>query len=200
MRFGGPIPFAANLQDSALPAGEDEDSAVTRETPMDEAAFRDFYEETAPRLRGYLRRTCGNPALADDLAQETFYRFLRARLPRGDGRQLRAYLYRIASSLVVDHWRQIERERRRNLAMPEESAPERNEDTDAMRVFHRLKPRDQTLLWLAYVEGFDHAEIASAVNVREKSVRVLLFRARKRLEEALRADGAGPAVDQGSRQ
>ena len=52
---------------------------------------------------------------------------------------------------------------------------------DEMRMFERLKMREQTLLWMAYVEGFDHREIAAALQLKEKSVRVLLFRARKKL-------------------
>jgi hypothetical protein len=48
-------------------------------------------------------------------------------------------------------------------------------------MFHmpvRLKPAERALLWLAYVEGFDHSEIAAA-GIRSKSIRVLLFRARQ---------------------
>jgi DNA-directed RNA polymerase specialized sigma24 family protein len=48
------------------------------------------------------------------------------------------------------------------------------------------------LLWLAYVEGFDHREIAAAKGVAEKSVRVLLFRARKALAAILSRAGLGP--------
>ena len=45
---------------------------------MKEAAFCAFYQSTAPALQGYIRKTCGNPALSEDVLQETFYRFLRA--------------------------------------------------------------------------------------------------------------------------
>jgi DNA-directed RNA polymerase specialized sigma24 family protein len=44
------------------------------------------------------------------------------------------------------------------------------------------------------VEGCDHREIASAVGVKEKSVRVLLFRARKALSNLLQRAGFGPEV------
>jgi RNA polymerase sigma-70 factor (ECF subfamily) len=60
------------------------------------------------------------------------------------------------------------------------------------RLFAQLKPQQQALLWLAYVEGFDHGEIASALGVRESSVRVLLYRARKRMAGILRTHGFGP--------
>jgi len=64
-------------------------------------------------------------------------------------------------------------------------------DSDALRLFRRLKPQEQLLLWLAYVEGFEHREIAAALGVGEKSVRVLLFRARKKLGHALESAGLG---------
>ena len=63
---------------------------------------------------------------------------------------------------------------------------------DALRLFHKLKPQEQNLLWLAYVEGFSHGEISSALELNEKSVRVLLFRARQRLAALLRKENLGP--------
>ncbi len=47
--------------------------------PIGEAAFQILYRRTAPGLRSYIRRICGDIDLADDIFQETFYRFLRAR-------------------------------------------------------------------------------------------------------------------------
>ena len=48
-----------------------------------------------------------------------------------------------------------------------------------------LEPRQRALLWLAYAEGFEHREIAEMLGLRQNSVRVLLFRARKKLAETL---------------
>jgi RNA polymerase sigma-70 factor, ECF subfamily len=58
---------------------------------------------------------------------------------------------------------------------------------DMIRVFRQLKPQQRQMMWLAYVEGADHREIASALGVREGSVRVLLHRARRKLAALLRA-------------
>lgn len=197
MRLSDPIAFAPEFPGEDSPAAREASGAAALGSLMNEAAFCALYRDTAPGLRGYLRRACGNATLADDLLQETFYRFLRAKLPRGERPQLKAYLYRIAASVLADHGRRIQRERRWGLdffatrsGTRAEPRTEPKQETDAIRLFRRLKLQDQTLLWLAYVEEFEHGEIAAALNVREKSVRVLLYRARRRLEKALRLAGS----------
>ena len=164
---------------------------------MDEATFHAFYRETAPRLWSYIRREAGDAALADDILQETFYRFLRANLPVLEQRQMKAYLYRTATSLLSDHWRRLKREQRWSLkTLLRKQAPENlGLGEDMTRMFQQLKPQERSLLWLAYVEGFDHQEIGAALKLKENSVRVLLFRARKKLAGFLTEKGFGPEVD-----
>lgn len=161
---------------------------------MDEAAFQAFYRETASKLAGYIRRAANDAALADDIFQEAFLRFLRTCPPGLDERQKRAYLYRTATSLLVDHWRRAKRERLWSLLTPfKEGVLDQSEiGPDMKQMFAMLKPQEQALLWMAYVEGFDHREIAAALELREKSVRVLLFRARKKMAGILTTEGFGP--------
>jgi len=178
-----------------LPAWVSAAEASSRPQPMDEAAFRVFYADAAPVLWAYIRRASGDAALADDILQEAFLRFLRADLPAMQSVQMKAYLYRTAKSLLTDHWRRLKRERRWNLANwfgGGEPAARAESAGDAMDLFAQLKPQEQSLLWLAYVEGFDHREVASALQLRERSVRVLLFRARKRLAALLGKQGICP--------
>jgi RNA polymerase sigma-70 factor (ECF subfamily) len=211
MRLSVSLEFAAAGEDSAaqdLTAAES--PAAAR---MDAAAFQVFYAKTAPGLRGYIRRASGNEALADDILQESYLRFLRADLfqfkdaqfkdaqfrdarfndvTRSDA-PLKTYLYKIASSLLVDHWRRLKRERRWSLwnFLGGEPVTHPKSESDSMRFFRQLKPQEQLLLWLAYVEGFEHREIAAALRLKEKSVRVVLFRARKKLARTLEDAGLG---------
>jgi RNA polymerase sigma-70 factor (ECF subfamily) len=53
-----------------------------------------------------------------------------------------------------------------------------------------LKVRERQLLWLAYVEGSNHKEIAQLTGLRHKSVRLLLFRARRRLADLIRGNSS----------
>lgn len=152
---------------------------------MNEEAFHAFYQANAPALKGYIRKTCGNAALSEDILQETFYRFLRADLPRMEPPQMKAYLFKTATTLMIDHWRREKRERFwRDLWRPPEEARGGHQE-DVTNALSRLKPVERSLLWLAYVEGFSHAEIASTLGLKEKGIRVLLFRARKKLARVM---------------
>src|SRR5512139_1705222 len=69
---------------------------------MDEDTFRAFYERTARGVWAYLARVVGDRQLADDLLQETFYRFLRAAATHDSEGHRRNSLYRIATNLARD--------------------------------------------------------------------------------------------------
>jgi RNA polymerase sigma-70 factor (ECF subfamily) len=51
----------------------------------------------------------------------------------------------------------------------------------------RLRPRERALLWLAYAQGHAHTEIAETLGVKTASVKLLLFRARRKLAGLLRS-------------
>jgi RNA polymerase sigma-70 factor (ECF subfamily) len=157
---------------------------------MTEEAFRAFYDRTARPVWGYLARLTGDRALADDLLQETFYRFLRSGASHESEAHRRNTLFKIATNLARDAHR-----RRRVLPffvaeLPD--VPSRDDvsgrferGTDVGRAMRALKPRDRAMLWLAYAEGSTHQEIAGVMGVKTGSVKLLLFRARRRLAALL---------------
>ena len=164
-------------------------------TTMDEQAFHACYRRTAGPLRAYVARVMGSVSHADDIVQEAYLRLLRVERPSDDPAVQRALLIRIASNLMVDHWRRTRRE------LPESAAPvELGADgpdlalrLDMARVFGALRPEQRQLVWLAYVERASHKEISAAIGVRERSVRVLLHRAKRKLAEILGEAGFGNA-------
>ena len=168
------------------------ESAVTFE--MDEETFRAFYDRTARPLRSYLARLTGQSQLADDLLQETYYRFLRARVSWVSESHRRAYIYRIATNLVRDSQRRSKQAAVADVdvaeleASPSTADPSSASDTrtDLRRAMARLRPRDRAMLWLAYGQGQAHTEIAQAIGVKPASIKLLLFRARRRLAALLR--------------
>jgi RNA polymerase sigma-70 factor, ECF subfamily len=157
---------------------------------MTEEAFRAFYNQTSRSLWMYLSRTTGDPRLADDLLQEAYYRFLRSDAAFENDDHRRHYLFRIATNLVRDH-------RRRSpllVATSNEAHSDPSGDhgdrvakrIDLARAMERLKPRERSLLWLAYAQGCSHEEIAQTLGIKAASLKALLFRARRRLALLMR--------------
>jgi len=155
-------------------------------------AFRAFYERTAPQIRTYLRRTTSDPDAAEDLLQETYVRYLSADVPSMGEAEATQYLYRVATNLAIDRWRRADVERRASRTRLIETAqepPQVDLRRDISAALDRLTPRHRAIVWLAYVEGYSHREIAEIVDVKPASVRVLLFRARNRLAGILEEAG-----------
>jgi len=174
----------------AIPNVETCVASRTEALPMDSDAFAGFYQRSAPALRGYLMRVSGNAALADDLLQESYLRFLCASRPEGGEVNYRRYLFRIATNLLHDHWRKP-----RTASV--DDVPERLlVSHDVLRgidsratldpAMARMRPRERQLLWLAHAEGYSHREIAEITGLHAASIRLLLFRARRKIAGLLR--------------
>lgn len=157
---------------------------------MDEDVFRGFYDRTSRPLWGYLYRLTGDRAKADDLLQDTYYRFLRADVALETDAHRRHYLFRIATNLAADGLR---RQRTRPVSSGDDPDDlpghdphtSLNQQLDVTAALARLRVRERAMLWLAYAQGASHAEIADVVGVRTSSIKPLLFRARKRLASLL---------------
>lgn len=158
-------------------------------TSMDSDRFAAFYERSARPLWAYLARVSGNPTLADDLLQESFVRFLCADHPNDGEVSARRYLFRIATNLLRDHWRRPHPASFEDI--PEEMFRARDHsaacDSKAMLgpALKTMRPRERQLLWLAYAEGYSHREIAEITGLATASIKLLLFRARRKVARLL---------------
>jgi RNA polymerase sigma-70 factor (ECF subfamily) len=177
-----------------------DDAATDAVFEMDEEAFRALYDRTARALWAYLSRMTGSRDLADDLLQETYYRFLRARSGYESDTHRRNALFQIATNLARDGHRRGRRAALVPLSdgngLPElaagaDLARETQRRTDLSRAMARLRPRDREMLWLAYAQGSSHRDIAGTLGVKTASVRLLLFRARHKLAALLGGDLSG---------
>ncbi len=190
--------FAA-LTLPAAPASPEARSRTGKPAPMDEARFELLYRRMAGSLWSYLFRLTGDAAVADDLLQKSFFRYLRANPSLATEEHTRRWIFRTATNLAFDHFRETKRERTRDEGTSRVEAGPSMEPRevlrhDMMKTFAELKPRERALLWLAHVEEADHEDISEALGVKPKSVKVLLFRARKRLGELLTKKGLAPTV------
>jgi RNA polymerase sigma-70 factor, ECF subfamily len=161
--------------------------------PMDDDAFAAFYERSARSLWAYLARTSGDAALAEDIMQESYVRFLCLANPPSylaEGEvACRRYLFRIATNLLRDHWRRpraasIEDLPENLFALADNSASLDSQMILGPALAH-MRPRDRQLLWLAHAEGYSHREIAEITGLAAASIRLMLFRARRKIARLL---------------
>lgn len=164
-------------------------NAPEASSPITEPAFQRLYDATSGPILGYLTAVTGHHHLAEDLLQETYIRLIAQPRPAMDADESRRYLFRIATNLLRDRWR---RDDRASFAEPAEPCHSPDLDTalDIRSTLQSLKPRERELLWLAYVEGMNHTEIAAATGLQPLSVRMLLYRARNKAAALLHPKGS----------
>ena len=187
------ISFMLDSMAVSRTAGQKCARAASESMTLSEQEFEDFYGRYSGPLFGYIHRMTGDPSLAEDLAQKAFVRLLGATLKTKDEGALKSYLYRIGTNLVYDHWRRGPSESSiEELGTVQEdraAAPELR--ADMQKLFEKLEPKERALLWLAHVEGAPHRDIAEILGMKEKSIRVILFRARKKFASILESNGYG---------
>jgi RNA polymerase sigma-70 factor (ECF subfamily) len=144
---------------------------------LEEESLEAIYDAYSPELYRYAYRLIGDTQAAEDLVAATFYRFLRAlHVSGGPSKHLRAYLYRIAHNLAMDHYR---RQPARVVSsddisknMPSESDPAKETEQEltleeVRGALWQLPPEQRQVIVLKFLQGFTNEEIAAAL---EKSI------------------------------
>ena len=164
-------------------------------------AFNTLFEYYNARICTYLARMVGNDEEGRDLAQETFIKVWRA-LPRmNDQSHFDTWLYRIATNTAIDHLRRrkfpwplwkssVEQEAFGPVitAGPEEQV----EEAELVKLaLAQLSPQYRACLLLQYVEGFTQREIASALNLSEKSISIYINRGCEQFRQAYKHLASG---------
>lgn len=143
----------------------------------------------------YLCRVVGRPDTAQDLTQEVFLRVTRARVPDADASGHRAWVFKIARNLVLNHVRDGIRHGE-SVAIVETVAPATQELALAIkRAVEGLAEVDRDVFLMRESAGLSYAEIAEACDLTVEAVRARLKRAREQLRSAL--DGPMRAGRQG---
>ncbi|MEW6073564.1 MAG: sigma-70 family RNA polymerase sigma factor [Planctomycetota bacterium] len=103
---------------------QDQRSFGERLRDREACALEELFDTWFERVHGYVRRVVGDEAAVEDLTQDIFLHVYRA-LPTYDPeRDLRPWLFTIASNKVRDHWRSRPRQEARREASIEEGAAE----------------------------------------------------------------------------
>jgi RNA polymerase sigma-70 factor (ECF subfamily) len=138
-------------------------------------------------LRAFLRRLCGNHALADDLAQETFVFAWEAMARFDPKRDFRPWLFGIGWRKYREHkrsWFRLVR-RERAAAAEESFTPDPGLRLDLAAALRALSPEQRAAALLCLACEFTHAEAAEALAIPLGTVKSHVARAREKLQAAL---------------
>lgn len=160
----------------------------------DREAFRALFLTLAPRVKTYLIRQGASPALADELAQETFLAvWRRADQYRPERGSAAAWIFTIARNLRIDAIRRERSAMAYGLAVIEpegpltpESESQTLEREARLREAVRALPRDQVqVIELSFFADKPHAEIARDLALPLGTVKSRLRLAVAKLRAAL---------------
>lgn len=159
---------------------------------MDTAGLDALYTQYHRELGLYLFSLCRTKAAAEDLLQETFLKAFLS-LPPGHP-NVRAWLYRVAHNLWVDHQRknarlmQTEPEQESGPG-PEELLFSKETKKALYRALSQMEERSREVLVLQYFSGLSQKEIAGVLGIRADHARVLASRARRELKQRMEEEG-----------
>jgi RNA polymerase sigma-70 factor, ECF subfamily len=147
-----------------------------------------------PKLAGWIRRLVDDDETAHEIASEAFTRLLSRWTKPGSLESPQGYLYMIATNLVRDHWRKMERERRaiRTVISGSEAEPTSDpaQDVDVRELLMTLPPKLREPFLLHYYAGFGVREIALLLSRPEGTIKADLYHARTKLRESIEARSA----------
>ena len=171
---------------------------VTDETLMlavrggDVAKLGLLFERYHAALFGFLSRTIGDRAIAEDLVQEVFVRILKYRRTYRDGSCFETWLFRIARNTRSDHFRKRRHveplgDQEFDVEAPGLSPAQEFERGRQARTLKRallqLDHEKRELLVLARYQNMSYEQIAALLGIEVGAVKVRIHRALKELRE-----------------
>lgn len=186
-------------------AALDDAAVMARVAAGDDAAFDHLVRKFHQGLIGFLYRSTGSQATAEELAQEVFLRVYRARASYAAEAKFTTWLYRIATNLAVNHARDTRAERQGAVSLDQrdlddgppleiadqrmnaEQALVKQARLDAIRARVLALPERQRLAVLMHkYQEMDYRQIGAILKLSESATKSLLFRAYETLREQLK--------------
>ena len=154
-----------------------------------------LFSEIRGELFGLLKRRTGNAETAADLAQDLFLKLPAVPTDIPNRNEARAYLFRMAGNLAIDHVR-VESRRAEILdgsqvlfedveISPESAAVSRDQLRRVELALAELPPKCREVLVLARMHGLEHKEIARRLGVSVSLVEKYQLRALRHCRERL---------------
>ena len=144
----------------------------------------DLYDMALPEVYGYIHRRCRNRTVAEDITTEVFLAAVESIRHSVVDKVTIAWLIGIARHKIVDHWRRVEHDDRRDGAVAEntpESFDPWNVRLDALAahdVLDELGAHHRSALTLRYIDDLPVHDVAVALERSEQATEALLVRAR----------------------
>jgi RNA polymerase sigma-70 factor (ECF subfamily) len=167
-----------------------ESDLIVRAQRGDEQAVTNLYEMHVDAIFEYISYRVGSRSAAEDLTSDVFVRMVRGLAQYKDrGLPFRAWLFRIAGNLIIDHYRAHKKGPDAPLLDNQPTADTdpldrvaKHEDQLRMRLAVKALPEEyQNLLTLRFVENLPYVEIAQIMNKTEEALRSMQYRALKAL-------------------
>jgi RNA polymerase sigma-70 factor (ECF subfamily) len=162
----------------------------------DPAAARALTLRLTPRAYGHAMRLLGNPAEAEDVAQEALLRLWRIAPEWRQGEaKVTTWLYRVVANLCIDRLRRSGRgvaldavpEPEDDARGPDEQLQEAARADALQEALNRLPGRQRQAVVLRHIEGLANAEIAEVMEISVEAVESLIARGKRKLSAALGA-------------
>jgi RNA polymerase sigma-70 factor (ECF subfamily) len=159
-------------------------------------AFEALFRSHQSEVYGWIVRIVRDPAAAEDLTVETFWRIHRAHARFDPMRSFGAWARRIATNAALDHLKAARHETELPDHLPSPPLPDPGVSQELRRkmaiAFRRLPPQLQIAATLALIDEQPYHEIADALGVSTGAVKLRVFRARRLLMKELKRQGIEP--------
>lgn len=155
--------------------------------------FEALYAEYSASIYTYLLRTTGSREDAMELTQETFFRLWKNRKKLNLNSNIKGWLFKVASNLVVSMFR-----KRKNRFFIEDLKVEPVVQSVAYNELNRitlngrvrkllenLPPGQRAVVWLKVVEGLSHNEIAELLKISVGTSKSQFYRGITKLRKLL---------------
>lgn len=149
---------------------------ITKIKDSNHKAYKEFYTTYFPSVFDFIFYKAKDKELANDIAQETFYRIWINRTNIDTTKSIKSYTLRIANNLLIDHFR---KKSTSNLPIEENAILENDEDeintsdSTVEKIYKSLKmfpKKHSEVFLLSRVEGLKYKEIAEIYDVSPKTV------------------------------
>ena len=174
-------------------------SSYRRFLDGDDAGIVEIVRDYKDGLILYLNGYVGNIFIAEELAEDTFFRLITKK-PRYWGKStFRSWLYAIGRNVAVDYIRHNSKmihtpiEDMENYLSEEQSLEQSYIKEERKIMVHialsELATDYKAVLWLVFFEGFSNKEAAVALKKNDRQMKNLLYRAKQSLKSKLEMEG-----------